>query len=66
MRLGTYTDTLELENEMLRKQVKELKSQLQPYLYAEYKRMEYLNRINKIDQGINNMMTAFYRKTKLK
>lgn len=64
MRLGTYTDTLELENEMLRKQVKELKAQLQPYLDAEFKRMEYLNRINKIDQGINNMMNAFYRKTK--
>ena len=66
MRLGTYTDTLELENEILRKQVKELKAQLQPYLDAEFKRMEYLNRINKIDQGINNMMTAFYRKTKSK
>ena len=64
MRLGTYTDTLEIENEMLRKQIKELKSQLQPYLDAEFKRMEYLKRIDTIDQGINNMMTAFYRKTK--
>lgn len=64
MRLGTYTDTLELENEMLRKQVKELKAQLQPYLDAEFKRMEYLNRINKIDQGINNMMTTFRTKSK--
>ena len=64
MRLGTYTDTLELENEMLRKQVKELKTQLQPYLDAEFKRMEYLNRINKIDQGINIMMTTFRTKSK--
>ena len=64
MRLGTFTDTLELENEMLRNQVKELKAQLQPYLDAEFKRMEYLNRINKIDQGINNMMTAFRTKSK--
>ena len=64
MRLGTYTDTLELENEMLRKQVKELKAQLQPYLDAEFKRMEYLNQINKIDQGINNIMTAFRTKSK--
>ena len=64
MRLGTYTDTLELENEMLRKQVKELKAQLQPYLDAEFKRMEYLNRINKIDQGINNMMITFRTKSK--
>ena len=64
MRLGTYTDTLELENEMLRNQVKELKAQLQPYLDAEIKRIEYLKRIDTIDQGINNMMTAFYRKIK--
>lgn len=63
MRIGTYTDTLELENEMLRKQVKELKAQLQPYLDAEIKRMEYLKRLDTIDQGIDNMMTAFYRKT---
>lgn len=63
MRLGTYTDTLELENEMLRSKVKELEAQLKPYLDAEIKRMEYLNKRDEIDQGIANMMNAFYRKT---
>lgn len=64
MRLGTYTDTLELENEILRNQVKQLKAELQPYLDAEFKRMEYLKRIDTIDQGINNMMNTYYRKIK--
>ena len=64
MRLGTYTDTLELENEMLRKQVKELKAQLQPHLDAEVKRLEYIKYCQDLDQGIHNMMNAFYRKTK--
>ena len=50
MRLGTYTDTLELENEMLRKQVKDLKSQLQPYLDAEAKRLEYIKYCQDLDQ----------------
>jgi len=62
MRLGTYTDTLELENEMLRSKVKELEAQLKPYLDAEKKRLEYLKYCNDLDQGINNMMNAFYRK----
>lgn len=66
MRLGTYTDTLELENEMLRKQVKELKAQLQPYLDAEVKRLEYIKYCQDLDQGINNMMTAFYNKQTMK
>lgn len=52
MRLGTYTDTLELENEMLRKQVKELKAQLQPYLDAEFKRRQILIQANKMDELI--------------
>jgi hypothetical protein len=55
MRLGTYTDTLELENEMLRNQVKELKSQLQPYLDAEAKRMEFLRNRDKMDEAIAKM-----------
>lgn len=55
MRLGTYTDTLELENEMLRKQVKELKAELQPYLDAEAKRMEFLRNRDKIDETIAKM-----------
>lgn len=53
MRLGTYTDTLELENEMLRNQVKELKAQLQPYLDAEAKRRQMLIQTNKIDELIS-------------
>ena len=62
MRLGTYTDTLELENEMLRDKVKTLEAQLKPYLDAEIKRMEYLKKRDEIDQGIANMMNAFRRK----
>jgi hypothetical protein len=66
MRLGTYTDTLELENEMLRNKVKELTAQLKPYLDAEQKRLEYLKQHDDIDQGINNMMNLFYNKQYLK
>ena len=61
MRLGTYTDTLELENEMLRNKVKTLEAQLKPYLDAEIKRMEYLKKRDEIDQGIVNMMNTFRR-----
>lgn len=55
MRLGTYTDTLEIENEMLRNQVKQLKAELQPYLDAEAKRMEFLRNRDKIDEAIAKM-----------
>ena len=65
MRLGTYTDTLEIENEMLRNKVKTLEAQLKPYLDAEIKRMEYLKKRDEIDQGIANMMNAFRRKQSL-
>lgn len=60
MRLGTYTDTLELENEMLRKQVKELRAQLQPYLDAEAKRLEFLANSEKIDAKIKQMFPKFH------
>lgn len=63
MRLGTYTDTLELENEMLRKQVKELKAELQPYLDAEEKRMEFLRNRDKMDEVIANMYAKFHNQT---
>ena len=59
MRLGSYQDTLELENEMLRDKVKKLEAQLKPYLDAEIKRLEYLKKRDEIDQGIDNMMSAF-------
>ena len=59
MRLGAYQDTLELENEMLRDKVKKLEAQLKPYLDAEIKRLEYLKKRDEIDQGIDNMMSAF-------
>lgn len=62
MRLGTYTDTLELENEMLRKQVKELKAQLQPYLNAEAKRLEFLANSDKVDKALANMQQILYSK----
>ena len=63
MRLGTYTDTLELENEMLRKQVKELKAELQPYLDAEAKRIEFLINRDKMDEAIANMYAKFHNQT---
>lgn len=62
MRLGTYTDTLELENEMLRKQVKDLKSQLQPYLDAEAKRLEFLANSDKVDKALAKMQQILYTK----
>jgi hypothetical protein len=55
MRLGTYTDTLELENEMLRNKVKTLEAQLKPYLDAEAKRLEFLRNRDKIDEAIAKM-----------
>jgi hypothetical protein len=60
MRLGTYTDTLELENEMLRKKVKELTTQLQPYLDAEQKRLEFLRERDLIDAKILQMFPKFH------
>jgi regulator of replication initiation timing len=63
MRLGTYTDTLELENEMLRDKVKKLQEQLTPYLEAEKNMMKIINESQKLDQGINNMMNFYRQKT---
>jgi hypothetical protein len=55
MRLGSYTDTLELENEMLRNKVKTLEAQLKPYLDAEEKRLEFLRNRDKMDEAIAKM-----------
>jgi hypothetical protein len=63
MRLGTYTDTLELENEMLKDKVKKLQEQLTPYLEAEKNMMKIINESQKLDQGINNMMNFYRQKT---
>ena len=63
MRLGTYTDTLELENEMLRDKFKKLQEQLTPYLEAEKNMMNIINESQKLDQGINNMMNFYRQKT---
>jgi hypothetical protein len=61
MRLGTYTDTLELENEMLRDKVKKLQEQLDSYLEAERKVKSLMDDSYKLDQGIVNMMNTFRR-----
>ncbi len=61
MRLGTYTDTLELENEMLRDKVKKLQEQLDSYLEAERKVKTLMDDSYKLDQGIVNMMNTFRR-----
>jgi hypothetical protein len=62
MRLGTYTDTLELENEMLRNKVKTLEAQLKPYLDAEAKRLEFLRNRDKVDQALANMSYILHSK----
>jgi hypothetical protein len=62
MRLGTYTDTLELENEMLRKKVKTLEAQLKPYLDAEVKRLEFLRNRDKVDQALAKMSYILHSK----
>ncbi len=61
MRLGTYTDTLELENEILRDKVKKLQEQLDSYLEAERKVKSLMDDSYKLDQGIVNMMNTFRR-----
>lgn len=61
MRIGTYTDTLELENEMLRDKVKKLQEQLDSYLEAERKVKSLMDDSYKLDQGIVNMMNTFRR-----
>ena len=61
MRLGTYTDTLELENEILRDKVKKLQDQLDSYLEAERKVKSLMDDSYKLDQGIVNMMNTFRR-----
>ena len=61
MRLGTYTDTLELENEMLRNKIKKLQEQLDSYLEAERKVKSLMDDSYKLDQGIVNMMNTFRR-----
>ncbi len=61
MRLGTYTDTLELENEMLRDKIKKLQEQLDSYLEAERKVKSLMDDSYKLDQGIVNMMNTFRR-----
>jgi hypothetical protein len=62
MRLGTYTDTLELENEMLRNKVKTLEAQLKPYLDAELKRLEFLRNRDKVDQALAKMSYILHSK----
>jgi hypothetical protein len=61
MRLGTYTDTLELENEMLRDKVKKLQEKLDSYIEAERKVKSLMDDSYKLDQGIVNMMNTFRR-----
>ena len=63
-RLGTYIDTLELENEMLRNKVKKLESQLKPYIDAENKRKEYLEKRDAIDAKLAQMMANFHNQNK--
>ena len=63
-KLGTYVDTLELENEILRDKVKALEAKLKPYLDAEKKREEYLKKRDEIDVKLAQMLTNFHNKIK--
>lgn len=63
-KLGTYVDTLELENEMLRDKVKALEAQLKSYLDAEKKREEYLKKRDEADLQIAQMLHNFHNKMK--
>ena len=63
-RLGSYVDTLELENEILRDKVKALQAQLKPYLDAEIKREEYLKKRDEIDVKLAEMLGNFHNKMK--
>lgn len=64
MRVGSYIDTLELENEILRDKVKALEAQLKPYLESERKREQYLAKRDLIDAEINKMYQKFNEKIK--
>lgn len=63
-KLGTYIDTLELENEMLRNKVKKLEAQLKPYIDSENKRKEYLEKRDAIDVKLAQMMANFHNQNK--
>lgn len=63
-KLGTYIDTLELENEMLRDKVKKLEAQLKPFIDAENKRKEYLEKRDAIDAKLAQMMANFHNQNK--
>jgi hypothetical protein len=64
MRVGSYIDTLELENEILRDKVKALEAQLKPYLEAERKREQYLAKRDLIDAELNKMYQKFNKELK--
>lgn len=55
---------LQLENEVLRDKIKALENKLKPYLEAERKREEYLNKRDEIDLKIAQMLHNFHNKTK--
>ena len=59
-RLGSYVDTLELENEILRDKVKALEAKLEPFLIEQRKREERNKFKEEMDTKISQMLVNFH------
>jgi hypothetical protein len=59
-RLGSYVDTLELENEILRDKVKALEAKLEPFLIEQRKREERNKFKDEMDTKISQMLVNFH------
>jgi hypothetical protein len=63
-RLGSYVDTLELENEILRDKVKALEAKLEPFLIEQRKREERNKFKEEMDTKISQMLVNFHNQIK--
>lgn len=63
-RLGSYVDTLELENEILRDKVKALEAKLEPFLIEQRKREERNKFKEEMDTKIAQMLVNFHNQIK--
>lgn len=63
-RLGSYVDTLELENELLRDKVKALEAKLEPFLIEQRKREERNKFKDEMDTKISQMLVNFHNQIK--
>jgi AICAR transformylase/IMP cyclohydrolase PurH len=63
-RLGSYVDTLELENEILRDKVKALEAKLKPFLIEQRKREERNKFKEEMDTKISQMLVNLHNQIK--